>query len=146
MKKPSIEIHSAMDEYSFHALGLTGLLFILYILCGIGYTLFPVLMLLIFATKEPVLPIFIPFVDFDTKEGCIITSIYHGILLYVACAGLCFADSLFTNLVINVMTMTELQCNQLAKLNDELAEPKHRILAIQFRLVNIFKMNQEMEK
>lgn len=146
MKKPSREIQTTMHEYSSHVLNITGVLFGLYILCGIGFYAYPVLVLTFFAMKEPCLPIYIPFTDINTKEGYVITSVYHYIIIYIATVGLGFCDGLFFNLVFNVLTMSELQCIQQKKLNEELDVPKFPTTAIRTRLVNFFKMNHEMEK
>lgn len=146
IKKPSIEIKRTMDDCSTGIIGITAALFGLYILCAIIFATYPLLVFAFFTMKEPILPVFIPFVDWNTKEGFIITSIYHLLLLYMAGVGIGFVDALFANLVFNVLTMSELQSNQLAKLNEELTKRKCHALTVQMCLVNMFKMNQEMEK
>lgn len=147
IKEPSSrEIESTMDENSSHALNITGTLFVLYLLCAIGFYISPVLVFALFQMEEPLLPIYIPFADVTTREGYMVTSIYHYVIIYIACVCLAFIDALFFNLVFNVLTMAELQCNQQSKLNDELGIKEFPVSAIRIRLVNFFKMNQEMEK
>lgn len=146
MRKSSIEIQRTMDACSTGSIGITGALFGLYILCMTIFATYPIVMFAIFSIKEPTLPVFIPFVDWNTKEGYIITSSYHILIMYVGSLGIGFVDALFSNLVFNVLTMSELQSNQLARLNEEMTKPKCRASAIQQRLVNMFKMHQEMEK
>lgn len=145
-KKPSKKIKNIMDECSSHNFFITGALYSLYIFCAIMFLLYPLLVFAMFRMKEPWLPVFIPGVDFNTKEGFIITSIYHYILLYMAGVGFGYIDALFFNLVFNVLTMSELQFNQLSTLNEELAAAKPSELMIRTRLSNFFLMNMEMEK
>lgn len=135
-----------MDENSSHAISITGGLLGLYTFGGIGFYMTPVLILVIFGVKEPWMPVFIPGIDINTEEGYIITSIYHYIVIYIACLGLGFSDGLFCNLIFNVLTMTGLQCNQFSQLNGELSVPKPRILIIRTRMQNLFKMYQEIEE
>lgn len=146
MKKPSSETQSTMNEYSSHAFIITKVLFVLYLLCLFAFYAYPVIIYTFFSMKEPMLPINIPFVDMNTKEGFMITSVYHVVIVYIASIGLGFCDALFLNLVFNVLTMAELQVIQQQKLNEELDIPKFPASAVQIRLRNFFIMNQEMEK
>lgn len=145
-KKPSKNIKNIMDECSSHNFFITGALYALYILCAMMFLLYPILVFALFQMKEPWLPVFIPGVDFNTKEGFVITAIYHYIILYVAGVGFGFVDAMFFNLVFNVLIMSELQCNQLSTLNEELTGAKPSESMIRSRLSNFFLMNMEMEK
>lgn len=83
----------------------------------------------------------------NTENGYMITSIYHYIVIYTAVVGMGFCDALCFNLVFNVLTMSGLQRKQLQELNDELNNPtKESDLIMPIRLVNFFKMHQEMEQ
>lgn len=135
-----------MDECSTGNLFITAALFMLYIFCVIIFLLSPVLIFAIFHMREPWLPLYVPGIDINTKEGFVVTSIYHYVVLYMAAIGFSFCDALFFNLVINVFTMSKLQCNQLSILNEELSHAKPRESLIRARLANFFLMNQEMEK
>lgn len=145
-KKTSIEIHSTLDECMTHLHYLTGALFALYLFCGIEFCCYPVIVFIFTRTVEPVLPVYIPFIDIDTTDGYVTTTVYHCMLLFVASCGFAFSDGLFFNLVFNVFTMSKLQCNQLNILNEELSQAKPSIISIKIRLVNLFKMNQEMQQ
>lgn len=145
-KKPSLKTKETMNEYSVQVYNFTGALFGLYALCAVGFFLYPVMAFAIFHMSEPCLPIFIPGVDINTKKGYTVTSIYHYLVLLVATLGLAFIDALFLNLVFNMLTMSELQCNQLSKLNEEMDNAKEHATSIRFRLINFFKMHQEMER
>lgn len=145
-KKSSTEIHSILDECITHLHYLTGALFALYLFCGIEFCFYPVIVFTFTQAVEPVLPVYIPFIDFDTTNGYTTTTIYHCVLLFLASCGFAFSDGLFFNLVFNVFTMSKLQCNELNILNDELTQAKPSIILIKTRLVNLFKMNQEMQK
>lgn len=145
-KKPLKEIHSTLDECSTHLFYLTGSLFALYLFCAIEFCIYPVIVFVFTHTIEPALPVFIPFVDANTTDGYIITTTYHCLLLFIASVGLAFCDALFFNLVFNILTMSKLQCNQFTSLNKELEQPKQPIASITIRLINLFKMNQEMEQ
>lgn len=96
--------------------------------------------------KEPYLPLFVPGLDINTREGFIATSIYHCCVLYMAGVGFGFCDALFFNLVFNIYTMSELQGNQLSMLDEEMSEAKPSESKIRLRLTNFFLMHQEMEK
>lgn len=118
----------------------------LYSLCGVAFLCYPLLVFVIFHMEEPTLPVFIPFVDANTRIGYIITSCFHYSILYLASIGFGFVDSLFFNLVFNILTMSQLQCNQLSKLNEDLDTIKQSGSVIQRRMTNIITMHQEMEK
>lgn len=135
-----------MDEYSSHAFNITRVLFVLYLLCGIGFYVSPLIVFAIFQIKEPWLPIYIPFADVTTKEGYMITTCYHHIVIYIAVIGLAFCDALFFNFIFNILTISELQCNQQSKLNEDLSVPKFSIPDVRARMVNFCKMYHEMEK
>lgn len=118
----------------------------LYSICGVAFLCYPLLVFVIFHMEEPTLPVFIPFVDANTRIGYIITSCFHYSILYLASIGFGFVDSLFFNLVFNILTMSQLQCNQLSKLNEDLDNIKQSGSLIRRRLTNIISMHQEMEK
>lgn len=145
-KKPSKNVKEIMDKCSSRSLFITGALYTLYITGGIAFLSFPVLVYAIMRMKEPWLPIFVPFIDYDTQKGFIVTSIYHYVVIYTASVGLGYCDALFFNLAFNVSTMAGLQCNQLSMLNEELTNVKLRKSINRIRLVNFFLMNQEMQK
>ncbi|XP_055296843.1 odorant receptor 67d-like [Sitodiplosis mosellana] len=145
-KKPSKRIRDIMDECSLHNFLITVALLSLYFLCVIIFLLFPVLMFAIFQMKEPWLPLYLLGIDFNTKEGFVVTSIYHCVVLYMTGIGFGFNDALFSNLVFNVFIMSKLQCNQLSTLDDELNADRPHELKIRTRLANFFLMNLEMEK
>lgn len=141
-----MEIHSTLDECMTRLFYLTGALFTLYLFCAIEFFIYPVIVFTFTGIIESVLPVNIPFVDIDTTDGYVITTVYHCFTLFVAGVGLAFSDALFFNLVFNVLTMSELQCNQLAMLNDELGQAKTSNVLIKTRLVNLFRINQEMQQ
>lgn len=141
-----MEIHDTLDACSTHLFYLTGALFTLYSFCGIEFCIYPLIIFKFSATKEPILPVLMPFVDINTPDGYTITTIYHCMVLFMASVGLAFCDAVFFNLVSNVLTMSKLQCNQFSILNEELTQPKPSNAIIKIRLMNLFKMNQEMQK
>lgn len=135
-----------MDECSSHGVTITGALFGLYSVSGVVFICFPFLVFALFNMKEPTLPVFIPFVDIDTRHGYIITSCDHYILIFMACVGFGFVDTLFVNLVFNILTMSQLQSHQLTTINEELDDVKQSKTMIRIRMMNFFTMHQEMEK
>lgn len=145
-KKPPKKIRDIMEESSLQHLFITAALCFLYLFCVIMFVLCPVLLFMVFQTKEPCLPLFVPGIDFNTKKGFTATSCYHFVVLYLAGVGFGFVDALFFNLVFNVFTMSKLQCNQLSVLDDELTAAKPHGLNIRTRLANFFLMNLEMER
>lgn len=144
--KPTKDIHDTLDKCSTHLFYLTAALFALYSFCGLEFFISAMIITKLSGQDEPILPIYIPFIDFNTPDGHFITTMYHCVVIFLASIGLAFIDALFFNLVFNILTMSKLQCNQLAILNDELAQPKPPTTLITIRLINIFKMNQEMQK
>lgn len=141
-----MEIHSALDKCVTQLFYLTGALFILYLFCSIEFCMYPVIVFTFTGIIEPVLPVHIPFVDIYTTDGYMISTVYHCISLFIAGVGLAFCDALFFNLVFNVLTMSELQSNQFAILNEEIGQAIPSIVLVKTRLVNLFKMNQEMQQ
>lgn len=145
-EKTSMDILSTLNECMQQLYYLTGALITLYLLCAIEFCAYPVIVFTSTSTIVPLLPVNIPFVDIDTTDGYMITTVYHIVVLFVASLGLAFIDGLFFNLIFNVLTITKLQCNQFQILNEELEEAKPPIALIKIRLVNLFKMNQEMQR
>lgn len=145
-KKPPIQNKETMDECSSYGVAITGALYGLYTVSGVVFICFPFLVFALFNMKEPTLPVFIPFVDFNTRHGYIISSCDHYILIFMACVGFGFVDTLFVNLVFNILTMSQLQCHQLKRINEELDDIKQSKTMIRIRMINFFTMHQEMEK
>ncbi|XP_031627139.1 putative odorant receptor 83c [Contarinia nasturtii] len=135
-----------MEECSTYNLFTTATLYVMYLFCVFIFYLYPVIAYAVFEMKEPWLPLFVPGLDINTKEGFVATSIYHCVVLYLAGVGFGFCDSLFFNLVFNIYTMSELQGNQLAMLDEEMSAVKPSESMIRVRLTNFFLMHQEMEK
>lgn len=144
--KPTTRTRSTMNKYATHVYNVTATIFVLYGLCAFIFIAYPVLMFFIFQTVEPCLPIFVPGIDFNTKYGYIITSIYHYVVIFMGLIGLWYCDSIFLNLVFNIMMMSELQTNQLSMINDDLNSNDKNDPTIRMRLSNFFSMHQEMEK
>lgn len=143
---PSKGVKDIMEKCSKRNFVITGVLYTLYIIGATSFLLYPIFMFVIFQMKEPWLPIFVPGIDYNTRAGFVVTSIYHYVVLYMAGIVYGFWDSLFSNLVFNVLTMAKLQCNQLLTLNEEVSNAKTRKSMIQLRLTNFFLMNKEMQK
>lgn len=135
-----------IEEFSSYIYRITGALLLLYVLCGVVFYTAPIVIYIIFQTKEPWLPNFIPGIDFNTRDGFIVTSIFHCLVIYMATVGFGFIDSLFINLVLNMLPIAKLQCNELLCLNEDMRAKKPNAAKIQVRLFNFFVQNKEMQK
>lgn len=145
-KKPSKKVRDVLDECSFNHFLITGALYASYLFCVMVYLMYPILAFTMFQMKEPWVHVFVPGIDFNTKEGFVIYSIYHLVVLYMAGLVFGFYDALSFNLIFNVFTMSELQSNQLSLLGEELSKVKPPKPIICSRLSNFFLMILEMEK
>lgn len=146
MSETKLSQQQILQKFSSHIMHIIRGLILLYFISGLVLALFPIGLFIIFGSNEPWLPFYIPGIDFNTDNGFIVTSILHLIFIFVGIVGFSFCDSVFIALVLNVLPLSELQCDQVLKWNVDLNKKKPRMGKIYGRMRNFVMMNQEMQK
>lgn len=108
--------------------------------------LYPLFVHVVFHVVEPILPIFLPLIDYNSKIGYTMTTCYQIYLMFFAVSGLSFCDAVFTNLVYNLKTLSGLLSNQMSALDEKVVKNSLTQLEVKQRLRNIFIMHFEVGK
>lgn len=132
-----------MQTFSILMLRITKCMFIVYLGTGICFSMFPLLFYLFLGYIEPALPIFIPFIDFQSTTGFTIHTVYHTTLLFCASLGFSFTDALILNLVLCMLLLADLIRNRLKSLSADLKEKKHSKLEIRKTYRDILVFHRE---
>lgn len=133
-----------MEKYSLNTLHITKFIYALYALCGVGFILSPLFIYLVFGAIEPILPIYIPFVDPTENSGYIITTCSHIYFVFVACTGYSVADSVLMDLIFHVLLCSDLLRVDLDSLNEMLVEGECKPIEIRLRFRNILQMHKDV--
>lgn len=144
--KPSINNEKILIKNSELGLHLTGGLLILYMLCAIGFITIPMLIFVLFHIREPTLPFLVPFIDHTTRNGSLITSTYHWLIVFTAVSGLGFCDALFSNLVFSMTTMSQLISNDLHHISTKLQNGIFNLNTVRVQLKNTYLMHSEVQR
>lgn len=147
-KKPSPENEKIMNQYSIYSLHLIIILFVLYGSCAIALVLSQFVIFALFNENEPVLPILLPFIDYDTKSGASITTSYHYGIIFIGLFGLGYCDSLFGNFIIGVLTMSKLIASDLIFIGKQLKMPSNPcdMRHIRSQLRNTYNMYSQLQR
>lgn len=96
---------------------LTKLLALVFVFGALGYTLYPLYMY--FAHGELVLidAMRLPWIDADTYNGYVVTTIVQIVMLYVGCLGMAAADTIILLFVANLIAYVYVFKNDLEELN-----------------------------
>lgn len=133
-----------MKTYSIYVFRITQLFFLLYFMCMVVFISAPFFIYLLFNVVEPIIPIYIPFVDPTEKIVFIITSGFHVYFIFIATFGFTFVDSLLANLIFYVLMYAGLIEDDLNALNQMISDGEQNGLVLRIRFRNILLMHKEM--
>lgn len=133
-----------MATYSIVVYRITQLFFLLYFLCMIAFYSAPVIIYLCFNVVEPIISVYVPFIDPTEQTGFIISTGFHVFFIFIATIGFTYIDSLLANLIFHVLMYSGLIGNDLKTLNDMISEGGHNELDLRIRFRNILLMHKEM--
>lgn len=112
------------------------------------FTATPILYFLFIGQLDPILPVFLPFVDHSNVWGFFLLFAYHFLLLLVTALGIISADLLMGIMYLHVVIMVRLFELRISQLNDVLARyPRSRSsVEVHKCLGNIIRLHQDINR
>lgn len=116
-----------------------------YVATSISFITFPIIYYYSKRKIELILPIILPFLSTSNSSyyHYIYLSIYHILLIFIACFQTVASDAFFFSQIIHAYAFSKIFENNFNQLNKMIIEKKHTELEVKLKLRNIFLLYRE---